>query len=64
MSAMLTTTMEVMDDAVKALKDEGLDNIDIMVGGAPLSNDYAVKIGGNYSEDAMGAVELANKLVG
>ncbi len=64
MSAMLTTTMEVMDDAVKALESEGLKNISVMVGGAPLSNDYAAKIGGNYSEDAMGAVELANKLVG
>ena len=63
MSAMLTTTMETMDDPVKALKENGLD-VKVMVGGAPLSNQYAQNIGANYSEDAIGAVELAEKLVG
>lgn len=62
MSAMLTTTMVTMDEASKALKDNGLD-VKIMVGGAPLSGQYAEGINAYYSEDAIGAVELATKLV-
>ncbi|MBR0597362.1 cobalamin B12-binding domain-containing protein [Sinanaerobacter chloroacetimidivorans] len=64
MSAMLTTTMLSMDTAVESLKKEGLDQVAVMIGGAPLSNDYALKIGANYSEDAVGAVELADRLLG
>jgi len=62
MSAMLTTTMLAMDEAASALKKEGLDQVGVMIGGAPLSTDYALKIGAHYSEDAIGAVELANQL--
>ena len=63
MSAMLTTTMGCMDKAIDALKQEGLDkDIKVMVGGAPLSNGYAQQIGANYSVDAIGAVELADRL--
>lgn len=62
MSAMLTTTMLAMDEAASVLKKEGLDQVDVMIGGAPLSTDYALKIGAHYSEDAIGAVELANQL--
>ena len=40
-----------------------LDKVSVMVGGAPLSDEYAVKIGANYSEDAVTCVELADKLV-
>ena len=64
MSAMLTTTMVTMQDAVDALKENGLyGNIKVMVGGAPLSPQYAGEIGANYSSDATGAVELANRLM-
>lgn len=63
MSAMLTTTMVTMDNTVEALKKEGFDSIKVMVGGAPLSGDYAAGIGANYSEDAVTAVELADKLM-
>lgn len=63
MSAMLTTTMVTMDETIAALKAEGLENIKIMVGGAPLSGDYADGIGANYSEDAVTAVELADRLM-
>lgn len=62
MSAMLTTTMLAMDEAASALKKEGLDQVSVMIGGAPLSTDYALKIGAHYSEDAIGAVELADRL--
>lgn len=64
MSAMLTTTMEAMDKTIVALKAEGIENMPVMVGGAPLSSDYAKKIGANYSQDAIACVELANNLLG
>lgn len=64
MSAMLTTTMEAMDKTIAALKAEGIEDMPVMVGGAPLSTDYAKKIGANYSQDAIACVELANKLLG
>lgn len=64
MSAMLTTTMVTMDEAVNALEEAGKDDIKVMVGGAPLSGDYAENISANYSEDAIAAVALANKLLG
>ncbi|MEA4922476.1 MAG: corrinoid protein [Eubacteriaceae bacterium] len=63
MSAMLTTTMVTMDNAVEALKENGFDEVKVMVGGAPLSMDYAKGIGSNYSEDAVAAVDLANELI-
>ncbi|WP_409969958.1 cobalamin-dependent protein [Bengtsoniella intestinalis] len=64
MSAMLTTTMVTMDEIVEALKAEGMGDIKVMVGGAPLSTDYATKIGANYSEDAVTACALADNLMG
>lgn len=64
MSAMLTTTMVTMDQTVEALTENGLiDGIKVMVGGAPLSGDYAAGINANYSEDAITCVELADKLM-
>lgn len=64
MSAMLTTTMVTMDETVEALKKENLfDSLKVMVGGAPLSGDYAEGISANYSEDAVTCVELADKLM-
>jgi 5-methyltetrahydrofolate--homocysteine methyltransferase len=64
MSAMLTTTMGEMDLAVKSINEENISDIKVMVGGAPLSSGYADNIGAHYSEDAIGAVALANELVG
>ncbi len=63
MSAMLTTTMMVMKETVKQLKEAGLDNVKIMVGGAPITDKFADEIGANYSPDASSAVELANTLI-
>ena len=53
-SALLTTTMGVMADVVKAAEDAGVKGkIKIMVGGAPVSQDYADQIGADaYSTDA------------
>ena len=63
LSAMLTTTMPVMKEVCDLLKENGLDNIKVMIGGAPVSDMYAEKIGGHYSRDASEAVALANRLM-
>ena len=63
LSALLTTTMPAMEETVAALKEAGLGNVKIMIGGAPVTQAYADKIGAHgYSEDAPSAVELARKL--
>lgn len=63
MSAMLTTTMNVMKEVCDLLKESSLGNVKVMIGGAPVNNDYAAKIGGHYSKDASSAVILANELI-
>ena len=63
MSALLTTTMPQMRDVVKALKAAGL-NAKVMIGGAPVTQNYADEIGANgYAPDAASAVDTAKKLV-
>ncbi|TFG50957.1 MAG: cobalamin-binding protein [Candidatus Brocadiia bacterium] len=63
LSALLTTTMPAMEKAVKALRDAGI-KAKIMVGGAPVTQQYADKIGADgYSPDAASAVDLAKKLI-
>lgn len=63
MSALLTTTMPVMADCISQFKDAGI-GARIIVGGAPVSQEYAVKISADgYSSDAPGAVQLAKSLV-
>lgn len=58
MSALLTTTMANMETAVKEVKSKFPDKI-ILVGGAPLSQDFCNKIGANfYSANPQGAVEF------
>ncbi|MCO1604570.1 corrinoid protein [Desulfosporosinus nitroreducens] len=62
MSALLTTTMPFMEVTVKAIREQGL-SFKTMVGGAPVSEDFAKKIGADgWSTDAPGAVETARKL--
>ena len=63
LSAMLTTTMNCMKEVADTLKEAGLDKVKIMIGGAPVNDSYAEKIGCRYSKDASEAVILANKLV-
>ncbi len=63
MSALLTTTMPGMEKTIKALKEAGV-SAKIMIGGAPVTQGYADKIGADgYSPDAASAVDLAKKLV-
>lgn len=65
MSALLTTTMTYMKDVIDALIAAGLrDKVKIMVGGAPVSENYAKEIGADgYSDDANSAVALAERLM-
>jgi len=65
MSALLTTTQPIMKKVVEELKDRGLDkNIKTIIGGAPLSSEYAELIGANaYSYDAANAVVSVSELV-
>ena len=64
MSAMLTTTMMMMKTTIDLLKERGLfDNVKIMVGGAPITAEFAGKIGAYYSPNASEAVDLAKELI-
>jgi len=63
MSALLTTTMPGMEKTVKALKEAGV-SAKIMIGGAPVTQGYADKIGADgYAADAASAVDMAKSLV-
>jgi 5-methyltetrahydrofolate--homocysteine methyltransferase len=65
MSALLTTTMMAMKDTIDLLIKEGLrDKVKIFIGGAPISQEFAAKIGADgYSADAMSAKALCLKAV-
>lgn len=65
MSALLTTTMNYMKEVIAALEVAGLRNeVKIMIGGAPVNQDFADKIGADgYSDNANAAVALARTLV-
>lgn len=63
LSALLTTTMPVMEKTVKAVKEAGLKTKTI-VGGAPVTATFADQIGSDgFSKDAPGAVALIRKLI-
>ena len=63
MSALLTTTMPHMKDTIELIKEEGL-NVKCIIGGAPITQDFADKIRADgYSPDAASAVELCTKLM-
>ncbi|MBQ2828099.1 MAG: corrinoid protein [Clostridia bacterium] len=63
-SALLTTTMEVMADVVKCAENAGIrDKVKIMVGGAPVTEDFCNKIGADkYTSDAASAADAAVEL--
>ena len=64
-SALLTTTMVKQRDVIEALDDMGLrSKIKVLVGGAPVTRDWANEIGADgFSEDAIGAVTIAKELL-
>ncbi len=65
MSALLTTTMVNMPEVVKALEAAGLrDKVKIIIGGAPITQNYADQIGADaYSPDAASAVDSAKSFI-
>lgn len=66
LSALLTTTISSMKETIDALKAAGMrQQVKVMVGGAPISQDYANQIGADgYSTDAGSAARVAKSLVG
>ena len=63
MSALLTTTMPGMEKTIKAVKEAGIP-VKVMIGGAPVTQDYADRIGADgYAPDAASAVDIAKSLV-
>ncbi len=65
-STLMTTTMDGMEEVIKILKDGNIrNNFKIIVGGGPVSQGFADKIGADgYSVNAAEAVRLAKSLVG
>ena len=64
LSALLTTTMPAMKTTVDAIRAAGLDDTFILVGGAPVTQEYCEEIGADgYSPDAASAVDLARNLL-
>ncbi len=65
MSALLTTTMPMMGEVVKEAKKAGIrDKVKIMVGGAPVTQEFADSIGADaYTQDAPSAAEKAVEFV-
>ena len=66
MSALLTTTMNEMKEVIAALETAGIRNqVKVMVGGAPVNQNFAVEIGADgYSDNANSAVAVAKSLLG
>jgi len=66
LSALLTTTMPNQKEVIDSLKEAGIrENVKVIVGGAPVSQDWADQIGADgYGENAGAAVEVARKLMG
>ncbi len=64
LSALLTTTMPMMQQTIDALVESGLrDDLKIIVGGAPVNQEFADKVGADgYAPDAGAASQLAKKL--
>lgn len=65
MSALLTTTMPAMSKVIDALKEAALrERIKVLIGGAPVSEEYAREIGADgYARDAGAAVRVAKALL-
>jgi 5-methyltetrahydrofolate--homocysteine methyltransferase len=65
MSALLSTTMVAMRETIEALKEAGIrDRVKVMIGGAPVTEQYARQIGADsYAPDAGSAVIEAKRLL-
>lgn len=65
LSALLTTTMNYMQEVIDALEKTGIrQEVKVMIGGAPVSESFARQIGADgYSDNANAAVTLAKSLL-
>jgi 5-methyltetrahydrofolate--homocysteine methyltransferase len=65
LSALLTTTMPMLGETIEAVKQSGLRSVvKIVVGGAPVSKEFALSIGADgYAPDAGGALKLLKSMV-
>lgn len=65
LSSLMTTTMTHMEDVINALKEKDLrDAVKVVVGGAPVNEEFAAKIGADgYGRDAASAVHLIEKII-
>jgi 5-methyltetrahydrofolate--homocysteine methyltransferase len=66
LSALLTTTMPMMETTIQAISEAGLrSQVKIMIGGAPITKEYADKVGADgFAPDASQATKLAIDLIG
>jgi corrinoid protein of di/trimethylamine methyltransferase len=66
LSALLTTTMPAMKEVIEVIrKDSEIKDVKVMVGGAPVTQEYADSIGADgYGPDASTAVDIAEELLG
>jgi methanogenic corrinoid protein MtbC1 len=63
LSALLTTTMPAMREAATAIRGAGVTGFKLIVGGAPITEEFASSIGADgFSADAAGAANLAKRL--
>lgn len=64
LSALLTTTMPAMKETVVALREAALPGVKVMIGGAPITQEFCDEIGADgYSPDAASAVDVAMRLM-
>lgn len=62
LSALLTTTMPAMKDTVAAIRGAGLGTVKVIIGGAPITQEFANEIGADaYAPDAASGVDVAMK---
>lgn len=66
MSSLITSTLHSVEDTIKAIEAAGLRNqVKILVGGAPVTEEWALQIGADgYGKDATASVDAARKLMG
>ena len=66
LSALLTTTMSMMEDTIEKITEAGLiDRVKVLVGGAPVTQDFADRVGAHgYAPDAAIAVSKAKEIMG
>jgi 5-methyltetrahydrofolate--homocysteine methyltransferase len=64
LSSLLTTSMDGMRAVIESIEESGLrDQVKILVGGAPVTEEFAKKVGADYyADNAADAVEILNKL--